>query len=55
MRKFTIIEWVGILLIVLLILNIVGRLIGIISDLWFWVIIAVVAYLAYKKVPFWKK
>lgn len=44
-------EWIGILLIILLVLNIIGFALSLISKLWFWVIIAVVGYIAYHGLP----
>ena len=53
-KHYGIWEWVGGLLIVLLILNIIGFALSLISKLWFWVIIAAVGYVAYYGLPQWK-
>ena len=54
-RTYGIWEWVGILLIVVLVLNIIGFVLRIISTLWFWLVIVVIAYLAYYGLPRWRK
>ena len=54
-RNYGVWEWVGILLIILLVLNIAGLALSIISKLWFWVIIAVIGYAAYYGLPKWKQ
>ena len=48
-------EWVGILLIVLLVINIAGLALSIISTLWFWIVVAVVGFVAYYGLPRWKR
>lgn len=53
-RQIGIWGWVGILLIILLVLNIVGLALSLISKLWFWAVIAVIGYIAYYGMPRWR-
>lgn len=53
-RTYSPVQWLSIVLIVIVILSFVGFLFGYVSPLVFWIVLGVVAFLAYKKIPDWR-
>ncbi|MEK6961282.1 MAG: hypothetical protein AABX47_08995 [Nanoarchaeota archaeon] len=52
-RRYSPVQWLSIALMAIVIVSFIGFLIGYVDPLAFWVILGVVAFLAYKKIPGW--